>query len=437
MGARTNNCIHNLKNNRKESTEDFGSSSVFARLSWALTSSGRTFGTSLKKRAFVFSLAIIPIGSIGSVGSTLQNDDFVSSITPTGDVAISQNDTVLQLDESITFTFDAPQRATTADVYNMTSTKRYDVSVRTSWNTTNTQLTVTPEAVWLPGQDYTVVLSENIPDGALTPDTLYYFRTVGLPQVTHTIPANNSVDVVLGANSTVDFLLDRDASDFDFRAIVGGITIESQSWHILDDGTLRLELSESITQQGEIDITLYTKHIDQDDRAFTPIGQLSFKALASKPDTWAEDRDARLAEASASTPAQIKNGKYIDINLTARITTLFEDGEIVRQFINSPGAEATPTPTGEFEVHNKALKPESASFGVMLPYWMAFTQDGAYGLHGLVEYPVGHEDLPEGGKESSYSIDRSVSPGCVRHTDEDSLDIYTWTDIGTQVIIYQ
>jgi lipoprotein-anchoring transpeptidase ErfK/SrfK len=155
-----------------------------------------------------------------------------------------------------------------------------------------------------------------------------------------------------------------------------------------------------------------------------------------EPHEWPEEFAKRIEIAKRSTEPKIKEGKYIDVNLAAQVTTLFENGLFIASFINSSGAMETPTPIGTFQIHNKNPYALSGMFGVYLPYWMAFTEDGKYGFHDLIVWPEGHKDMPQGGKESERSLGNAVSPGCVRHDAKNSTFIYDWSDVGTPVMIY-
>lgn len=167
----------------------------------------------------------------------------------------------------------------------------------------------------------------------------------------------------------------------------------------------------------------------QSDAMLIPIHQSSFQTLAAAPDTWSADLDARLAEAKKFTRPLVAEGKYIDINLKSQVMTIFEDGRLADAFIVSSGLPGMDTPRGEFAIQNKAERVWSKRYSLYMPYWMAITPDGKYGIHELPEWPGGY-------KEGANHLGRPVSHGCVRLGVGAAARVYEWADIGTRVIVH-
>ena len=86
------------------------------------------------------------------------------------------------------------------------------------------------------------------------------------------------------------------------------------------------------------------------------------------------------------------------------------------------------TPKGEFKIESKNPRAYSKTYGLYMPYWMAFTAGGKYGLHELPEWPNGY-------KEGASHLGQPVSHGCVRLGEGDAKTLYDFSDIGTKVII--
>ncbi len=124
--------------------------------------------------------------------------------------------------------------------------------------------------------------------------------------------------------------------------------------------------------------------------------------------------------------------KYIEVNLTSQTLAYYENGTLKGIHRVSTGKWATPTPVGTFAVKNKVPIAYSKPYDLYMEWWMAFSQDGSYGLHALPFWKQ-----PNGGKryEGAGHIGTPVSHGCIRQTLEDAKALYQWTDIGTPVMV--
>ena len=176
-------------------------------------------------------------------------------------------------------------------------------------------------------------------------------------------------------------------------------------------------------------LTVAYRSEGQADATPIQIHRSSFQTLAAAPDTWNADLDVRLAEARKFTRPLIGQGKYIDINLKSQVMTIFEDGHLVDAFIVSSGLPGMDTPQGEFAIQNRAERVWSKRYSLYMPYWMAITPDGKYGIHELPEWPGGY-------KEGANHLGRPVSHGCVRLGVGAAAQVYGWADIGTRVIVH-
>ncbi len=411
----------------------------------------------LARRAFVYALIIVPVSSLStlSVGSLEQQQNIIRDAATQEALAqsnaalsdgVTADDASLAPDEGIRFTFD--------DIFSSHEKERLDIAVfpttdfHSSWD--GDTLIVEPQDLWELGKTYSVALRfiEGEESGVEKDELeferealskIYHFRTHGLPKIVAQYPERGDVGLVIEPGTEVSATLDRPIEDYDFRIVSEHTILKTAITSHPFERKVSIVLEDGVPEAQGVGLVLYAKHKDQGTDDFAPIGEMTFSALLPQPSEWPEDSDERVALSLERTVPKIKTGKYIDINLAARLTTLFEDGKPIASFVNSPGAAETPTPVGEYKIENKGLKPVSRSFGVYLPFWMAFTSDGLYGIHDLVEWPAGHPDypdFPDGGKESVSSIDAAVSPGCVRHNTTNSGEIYHWTDVGTPVIIY-
>lgn len=123
-------------------------------------------------------------------------------------------------------------------------------------------------------------------------------------------------------------------------------------------------------------------------------------------------------------------GRYIEIDLSAQRMHLIEGNNYHQTFIISSGKWDKPTPIGEFEVHNHVPTAFSRRYGLYMPFWMAITNDGGYGIHQLPYWPGGRV-------EGISHLGRPVSHGCIRLGPGDAEYVYNWAENGTKVVIHE
>ena len=121
-------------------------------------------------------------------------------------------------------------------------------------------------------------------------------------------------------------------------------------------------------------------------------------------------------------------GKYIDIDLTKQLLTIFEGVNQMGQYIISSGKASMPTPTGTRTVINKDPRAWSNKYGLWMPWWMGI--GGDYGIHELPEWPGGY-------KEGESHLGTPVSHGCVRLGVGAAQTVYNWAEIGMPVYIHK
>lgn len=377
------------------------------------------------KNKFVFlGLIFLPISSVSIYNSNIKpmNAEFKEPIF--------FNKAIFNLDEPVFLTFSKGS---------IIDKKKYESEIKIfpnedvifNWNEDKTSLKISPNNTWKPETNYTVSFLKN--NNGLS--YLYSFETLSYPKVLNINPDITKNDFVFSKENNISVKFDKNLSDFDIQ-LVSRPNIKLESIYDSKSNSLTINPESDVENFDSYSVTIFTKHKKEDNSRYFPIKVVTFNAFLPEPDKWPEDFDDRLLIAKKSTIPKIKKGKYIDVNLEAQITTLFEGGVFVENFINSAGAKDTPTPKGEFQIYNKHPYALSNLFQVYMPYWMAFTPDGEYGFHDFPVWPEGHPDKPKGGKESEINIGKSVSPGCVRHSEKNSEKIYNWAEVGTKVVIY-
>lgn len=382
-----------------------------------------------KRKAMFVGLFVLPLTSAG-VGMNLYIDNSINDFTQSPQI---YNDTVINLDEHIHVQFHD-------EINDVLSYERAVMvnppeNLTFMWAEDHRSVNIAPKTIWESDTTYSIAFPYNNGNSGDGLSRIYSFKTAQYPIIiSETFPQANSRYVQ--KNEEIVLTFDRSLEDYEIQAAVRPDVVVEQ---YVDHAThsLHMRVVDDVVQSAEeYHVTIFAKYHDPGSVRFFPIGSTRFDTLLPVPDVWPKSFDERLNIAQKSTRPQITKGKYIDINLEGQVTTLFDDGKFIANFLNSPGAKETPTPKGSFQIYNKDPYALSNMFQVYLPFWMAFTENGEYGFHDLIVWPEGHEDMPEGGKESTASIGNAVSPGCVRHDAKNSKYIYDWADVGTPVIIY-
>lgn len=158
---------------------------------------------------------------------------------------------------------------------------------------------------------------------------------------------------------------------------------------------------------------------------------LSELALASEPTkNLYFSQDQNYSYQVLPKPEVIPQKKIV-IDVSEQMFYCYEEEELVKKFITSTGKPSTPTKIGSFKVLDKyrmaygGTKDQSW----VMPYWLGIYYAGSVenGIHAL--------PYINGVKESSYSLGKMVSHGCIRLADGDAVWVYNWADIGTPVIV--
>jgi len=132
--------------------------------------------------------------------------------------------------------------------------------------------------------------------------------------------------------------------------------------------------------------------------------------------TWSRllTKSPRDTESSAILQS---SGVLITVNLDKRRLYFSVPGLPTKTYPVAIGKSSTPTPLGNWTIVSKAVNP-GGPFGVR---WMRLSVPwGGYGIHGT---------------NNPKSIGRAVSHGCIRLHNEDVIEIYDKTPVGTLVSI--
>jgi len=146
----------------------------------------------------------------------------------------------------------------------------------------------------------------------------------------------------------------------------------------------------------------------------------------------------RLSDESFSHPDTIEaapeSEKWIAVNKTKRILTLYEGKRVLKKYPIAVGSPPSLTPSGKFSLVNKVVNPAWGGGGYAKPVkggspdnplgyrWMGISLKGGnrYGIHG---------------NNSPYSIGKDVSHGCIRMINSDVEELFEIVPLRSEVWI--
>jgi len=249
-----------------------------------------------------------------------------------------------------------------------------------------------------------------------------------LPSIKSVNPSNGAGDVILDVEDPIVVNFNSSVRDFFIKFILSPES-EMMYENNQEKTQFRLLPKGEILDGEEYSFDIYAKYRGADDNTYKKIYSSTFKTLDPPPVAWEKNLTLRLEQARKYTRSRIKEGKYIDINLSSQIMTIFEQGKMIDAFLVSSGRRGMETSRGTFKIENKAKRPWSKEYSLFMPNWMALVPSGKFGIHELPEWPGGY-------KEGANHLGTPVSHGCVRLGVGSAKQVYDWAEVGTPVIIY-
>jgi len=342
-------------------------------------------------------------------------------------VRVSRNNQVnIELGEELIFHFSQPMK-------NEDFIKRIRIKPKieatAGWRNNFRQLVIKPKEKWEMEKKYEISLPEG-KSFLFFPfhEQKFSFFTPKYPRVEKFFPERGTYDVVLDIEDPLAVDFNQTLENFDIKF---SIIPETKIVYRENGKTNRKEaLPEIPLLLGErYEVRVLVKNKEESENKFKEIYFSYFETLPPPPEKWENDFNLRLNQAKRFTRAKIQTGKYIDVNLTSQILSIFENGKIIETFLISSGQKGMDTPKGEFSIHNKADRAWSKKYELWMPFWMAIVTDGSFGIHELPEWPGGY-------KEGANHLGTPVSHGCIRLGIGAAERVFNFSEIGTPVVIY-
>lgn len=132
---------------------------------------------------------------------------------------------------------------------------------------------------------------------------------------------------------------------------------------------------------------------------------------------------------SDAESAPIRAKREVIVSVPDRKLVVMQEGVVLRVFEVAVGADASPSPTGTFEIASRLTEPTYYHAGVVIPAgnnnplgprWIGLNKKG-YGIHGTSE---------------PRSIGKAASHGCIRMRNRDILQFFAMVTVGDTVEIH-
>lgn len=129
-------------------------------------------------------------------------------------------------------------------------------------------------------------------------------------------------------------------------------------------------------------------------------------------------------------PVVAAASKRIVVDISEQRMYVYQDSQLVYNFVASTGLPGRDTAVGNFAVQSKIPNAYGSTWDIWMPNWLGIYWVGHLenGIHAL---PI----LPGGAQLWAGYLGTPISYGCVVLSMEDSTTLFTWADLGTPVDI--
>lgn len=301
--------------------------------------------------------------------------------------------------------------------------------VNLEWSEKNRKLSISPKYNWKNGKTYAIVIERGENFLGMDFKENLSFSVEDFPKVVSISPSKGEKNVLIDIEDPIMISFDKSIKDYNVKVSfspMGNFSHELNE----EKNVLKIMPTESLEYGKRYDVFVVIKHKKSvSEEEFENIFESNFETKKLEIKEWSKDTSVRLFQAKNYTEAMVAEGKYIDINLKSQVMVIFESGQALDSFLISSGRSGMNTPDGNFKIFNKHPRPWSKKYSLFMPYWMAITSTGEFGIHELPEWPGGY-------KEGANHLGIPVSHGCVRLGIGPAEKVYNWADIGTPVVIH-
>jgi hypothetical protein len=187
---------------------------------------------------------------------------------------------------------------------------------------------------------------------------------------------------------------------------------------------------DAIRWQKAQEIAATNPYLDSDGDGLTDEFEWIFGTDLNNSDSDGDGHSDFIEIDNAYDPLSSSTQKFpqkIEIDLKNQRLFYLVNGVRWREFMVSSGKPSMPTPTGNFQIRNKAKLAWSKNYGLYMPYWLGIV--GGIGIHQLPYWPNGY-------REGADHLGQPVSHGCIRLGIIPAAYLFERVEVGTPVEIY-
>ena len=121
--------------------------------------------------------------------------------------------------------------------------------------------------------------------------------------------------------------------------------------------------------------------------------------------------------------------KRVVVDISDQRTFVYENDEIVYEFVSSTGEPGRDTAIGEYEIQSKIPMAYASTWNLNMPFWLGIYWAGPLenGFHAVPTVRHTGETMWDG------YLGQRVSYGCIILSMEDAETLYNWAEIGVPV----
>ena len=139
----------------------------------------------------------------------------------------------------------------------------------------------------------------------------------------------------------------------------------------------------------------------------------------------------RIPSQDVLTPNMPVPGKKVVVDLAAQRTRVYENGQLLWEWVVSTGIKDSPTHAGTFQVLGKYDEAYASQWDLWMPYFVSVYPAGGGILNGFHELPI----LAGGSRLWAGSLGRPASFGCIILGIPEAETLYDWAEVGVTVVI--
>jgi lipoprotein-anchoring transpeptidase ErfK/SrfK len=139
----------------------------------------------------------------------------------------------------------------------------------------------------------------------------------------------------------------------------------------------------------------------------------------------------RIPSQDVLTPYRPVLEKKIVVNIAEQHTRVYENGQLIYDWVSSTGIESSPTHRGTFQVLEKHEEAYASQWDLWMPYFISVYPAGGGVQNGFHELPI----LANGTRLWEGALGRPASYGCIILGIPAAKTLYDWAEVGVPVII--